>query len=331
MKRLSFVACSVLLGALLVVASLWFVQTKAAAGNTAQSAVPPLFTDDFEVDASKWVTESNTCANIIADGATHVYSVTNCPGSTARSIVTETTVPGSTKWTDYIVQARVKVVTGTGSYYPMLLARYKDARNYYFLTLRGDNGQVAIRRYYNGSSSGRQLTGTVTNVVSVGVWYTAALELKGNSLRAFINGTPVLTATDTSAEAFFTGTIGFGAYQSTGWLDDVVVSPIAATLNVTKLGLGDGLVTSVPAGINCGVTCTADFVQGTVVTLTATPITGTSFGGWGGACLNPGTVIVPGIGQLPVYQCVIPMTSALEATVTFNKYYLYLPIVFRQS
>jgi len=337
MKRLSFVACSVLFGAFLVVASLWFFQLKAEAGSMAQSALPPLFTDDFESGSGKWITQTNTCVSVVTDGGTQVYSVTNCGATTARTIVTETTVPGSTAWTDYSIQARVKVVytQSVGSSYAMLMARYRDSRNYYFMTLRPNN-RVEIKKYINGSSSSGG-GGTVSSTAftpTLGTWYTLKLEVIGTvspTLRAFVDGVPVLTATDTISPVvpLNAGTIGVGLVSAIAEFDDVIVSPIAATLNVTKLGLGEGLVTSVPAGIDCGVTCTADFVKGTVITLTATPITGTSFGGWGGACLGPGTVIPPGTGQLPMYQCVLPMTAAMNVTVTFNKYYIFLPLVLK--
>jgi Divergent InlB B-repeat domain len=62
------------------------------------------------------------------------------------------------------------------------------------------------------------------------------------------------------------------------------------TLSVTKAGTGTGTVTSSPAGINCGATCSASFASGTVITLTATPSTGSTFTGWGaGPCEGTGT------------------------------------------
>lgn len=53
------------------------------------------------------------------------------------------------------------------------------------------------------------------------------------------------------------------------------------TLQITKAGTGAGLVTSGPAGINCGTDCTEAYRKGTAITLTATPTNG-FFSGWGG-------------------------------------------------
>jgi beta-glucanase (GH16 family) len=77
------------------------------------------------------------------------------------------------------------------------------------------------------------------------------------------------------------------------------------TLSVTRAGAGTGTVTSNPGGINCGSTCSASYASGTAVTLSAAPASGSTFGGWSGACVGTGT-------------CVTTMTAARSVTATFN-------------
>lgn len=53
-------------------------------------------------------------------------------------------------------------------------------------------------------------------------------------------------------------------------------------LTIAKNGSGRGLVTSSDGAISCGVRCTANYLQGTTVTLGATPDVNVVFDGWGG-------------------------------------------------
>ncbi len=76
-------------------------------------------------------------------------------------------------------------------------------------------------------------------------------------------------------------------------------------LTVSKTGSGSGTVTSNPSGINCGGTCSANYSSGTNVTLSASPTSPSTFGGWSGACSGTGT-------------CIVSMTAARSVTATFN-------------
>ena len=80
--------------------------------------------------------------------------------------------------------------------------------------------------------------------------------------------------------------------------------PTTFSLNVTKAGIGSGIVTSSPAGISCGGTCSASFATGASVTLTATPATGSTFTDWSGACSGTGS-------------CVVTMDANKTVTATF--------------
>jgi hypothetical protein len=64
------------------------------------------------------------------------------------------------------------------------------------------------------------------------------------------------------------------------------------SLNISKTGSGSGTVTSVPAGIDCGSTCSANFTFNTSIDLSAAPVSGSTFTGWSGACTGTGTCTV---------------------------------------
>jgi len=80
-------------------------------------------------------------------------------------------------------------------------------------------------------------------------------------------------------------------------------------LTATFLGGGSGSIASSPAGLNCSspTPCLAQFASGTVVTLTATPGSGSAFGSWLD-CDTPAST----------NPCVVTMTTNRTVTVTFN-------------
>jgi len=110
-------------------------------------------------------------------------------------------------------------------------------------------------------------------------------------------GSVTLTATPDSLSAF----VGWGGdcsgestcklTMSSARSAKAVFVPLR-TLAVSKPGNGLGTVTSVPAGIDCGSTCSASYAQGASVTLTATAGTDSTFTGWSGACSGTGTCTV---------------------------------------
>lgn len=82
-----------------------------------------------------------------------------------------------------------------------------------------------------------------------------------------------------------------------------VRSPAFFSLYVSTAGTGSGTVTSSPAGIDCGATCSVSFAKNQIVTLSAEPGPDSSFAGWSGDCNSGGQVT---------------MDSVKHCTATFN-------------
>ena len=78
------------------------------------------------------------------------------------------------------------------------------------------------------------------------------------------------------------------------------------TLAVTENGTGSGTVTSSPAGIACGATCSASYASGTQVSLNAAANPASVFVGWsGGGCSGNAA-------------CTVPMNGNQAVAATFN-------------
>ncbi len=163
-----------------------------------------------------------------------------------------------------------------------------------------DSHSLAVTRGGNGNGSVTSSPAGIDCGSSCSAWFASG-------------STVTLTATPVSSNSTFTGWSG-GGCSGTGTCDvtmDAAKSVTATftlikrTLTVAKSGKGTGSVTSSPAGINCGATCSTTYDHGTVVTLTATPAATSSFTGWSGACTGTGT-------------CTVTMDAARSVTASFK-------------
>jgi len=129
--------------------------------------------------------------------------------------------------------------------------------------------------------------------------------------KSFADNASVTLTASPAAGSTFTGWSGDCSGTGTctltmdhGHLATATFAAGPKTLTVTRAGGGGGTVTSNPAGIDCGSTCTHDFADGTSVTLTAAAAAGSSFTGWSGDCTGTGT-------------CDLTMSASHSATATF--------------
>src|ERR1051325_11071209 len=107
-----------------------------------------LFSDNFDDgNANGWPQAAGTWS-VVQDSGSFVYSM-SALGTEGR------TMTGSQSWTDYAVEARVKVTNFGGSNRVLLAGRLLDFNNYYAASLFNSSGggTLEIRRKVNGSSA----------------------------------------------------------------------------------------------------------------------------------------------------------------------------------
>src|SRR2546422_862676 len=155
------------------------------------------------------------------------------------------------------------------------------------------------------SPGGGTYTGSVTVAISDAT--------SGATIHYTTDGsTPTTSSPVYSSALTFNQTTTLKAMAAASGMTDSAVASATYTiqqsfsLTVSKTDLGGGTVTSSPAGINCGGTCSASYVSGTTVTLTATPDLLSGFGGWSGCDSVSGNT------------CTLEMTSARSVTADFR-------------
>ncbi|MCC6585334.1 MAG: hypothetical protein IT168_01335 [Bryobacterales bacterium] len=151
------------------------------------------------------------------------------------------------------------------------------------------NGQV------DGAPGAIRCPGACSATVNVGTAFT--LTAKANSGSVFAGWTGACAGTSPTCTVELDSTA-----------DTTATFLPLYTLSVSRSG--KGLITSNPAGINCGLTkggnCSTKYAQGTAVTLTAAPDAGAVWSGWAGAC--SGTSLT----------CTVPMSKDTSVQGNFK-------------
>ncbi len=177
------------------------------------SAQQSLFTDDFEDGNANGWTKSGGSWAVVTDGS-QVYRQSGT-SSDARARA------GSTLWTNYSVQARVKPLGFNGSNrFVALIARAQSNTNYYYLGLSNTN-QLLLRKLAGGSTT---TLASKALTVTTGTWYTLRIDVVGAQLWGYVNGALELTATDGQ---FSSGNIGGATFYSSAAFDDFTVTSLS--------------------------------------------------------------------------------------------------------
>ena len=106
-------------------------------------------------------------------------------------------------------------------------------------------------------------------------------------------GSNISTYTDANLASSTTYCYRVNAFNTAGnsaYTNEICGTTLAASFTLTLNRSGNGTVTSSPSGISCGSDCTEAYTSGTLVTLTPTPASGSTFTGWSGTACSNGNV-----------------------------------------
>jgi Divergent InlB B-repeat domain/Fibronectin type III domain len=275
------------------------------------------------LDASWTAPTTNSDGSALTDlGSYKVYystSATPCPGSTFFAVATSTSAPPSNQ----LVSFRLKGLTTGATYNVAVTAVDAGGNESSCSAVASAVAQVDIAVTPPGTTNFGNVTvgssatqnfpvqsarsGTITGTASVSAPFSIVSGSPFTLVGTGATATVTIRFAPTSAAAVSTN-VNFTADG------DTLSRPVTgtgvstgSTLTVTKAGTGGGTVTSSPAGINCGTTCSASFTNGAAVTLTAAAATGSTFAGWsGGGCTGTGT-------------CTVTVGAATSVTATFTR------------
>jgi len=178
-------------------------------GTTAHAAT--LLADDFQDGNADGWSKSGGDWSVVSDGSL-VFRQSKLDSELARQFA------GSTSWTDYAVQARVKPLAFDGANrFVGIAARSTSATKMYRLALFGE-GRVELQAV-NGSSI--DVIGSQSLAVATGTWYTLQIGLAGSTVTGSVNGAQVAAGTDGS---WSQGRIGLVTFHATAAFDDVAVT-----------------------------------------------------------------------------------------------------------
>jgi len=236
-------------------------------------------------------------------GGTYTGSVTVTISDATSGATIHYTTDGSTPTTSSAVYTGALTFTQTTTLKAMAAASGMTNSAAASATYTIQQQQVATPTF---SPAGGTYTGTVTVAISdatsgATIHYTTDGSTPTTSSAVYAGALTFTQTTTLKAMAAASGMTNSGVASAT-----YTIQQQKFTLTVSKIDLGIGTVTSSPAGINCGSTCSASYVSGTTVTLTATPGLLSGFGGWSGCDSVSGNT------------CTVNMNSARSVTADFR-------------
>jgi pectate lyase len=213
--------------ALLAAGSAAALSAAAALFLAPAASAATLFSDSFESGLASTWSKSGGTWGLATDGSS-VLQQSNAGSDLAREF------NGSTSWTDYTLQARVKPLSfaATGTYVGIAARASSPTTFYRLVLLSGNQAQLQVDK--GGAVSA---IGTAALTVSTGTWYTLRIDVSGSTVTGFVNGTQVGSGTSTVSP---TGRIGLQTFQASANFDDVAVTSVGAAPSSPPPATGGG-------------------------------------------------------------------------------------------
>ena len=158
-------------------------------------------------------------------------------------------------------------------------------------TVTFGTASVSLSGTISGAGPEYPASGEMVSVTIDGAMQTATIGANGAFSLVFPTATIPASPTPYTVTYSYAGDANLNPTSDS--TTTLTVNPLVSsfTLSVSDLGTGTGAITDNTGQINCsdasGVvtgTCSASYTGGTVVTLTESAMSPTTFGGWGGAC-----------------------------------------------
>jgi hypothetical protein len=211
--------------------SMWTIQQYAAAPSSNYglwwAQVPPpntaynlVFSDDFnDGNDTGWTRVAGNWFIISVPGGGFAYQQVDNNG-------TKLSVAGSSN-TDVVVEARVKPTSFNGSAMAGILGRYTSATAAYRLAVSQNNRLQLIKHTTTGPVvlASQPISSAAT--LPTNIAYTLRLELRGTSLKGYVDNRLLVSATDAT---YASGSAGVLTVNATSEFDDVSVRTITPEL-----------------------------------------------------------------------------------------------------
>jgi hypothetical protein len=172
--------------------------------STPTPSPAPLFSDNFnDGNDTGWTRSGGTWAV-----ESNEYSGTGA-GSSGQYYATA----GNTSWSNYTIQADVKIMSSSPTKDVGLIFRAADTSNHYLVALRQGSDTSRLELYKCVSGTFTSLGMAINSLtINADTWYTLKIVLNGSNIQVYLGGTLYIDKTDSYRGS---GKIGVRVYNDT--------------------------------------------------------------------------------------------------------------------